>query len=192
MTGTRHERVALVTLAYVVGFTSAFIAFGVSNINEARVVYQNVDLVESEIDTEYSVDNTMGSVMGATAVLAQYEGGMLTATVGEQRYVLSIDEEIIPAEERVAFAEQGLHVVPPPYVVSPSGKFIYFCEQSGEGTGECQAFVFDVESNVINFVTAAGEKLSVTNELAAAAVWQGDVLNLGGEVSLDTTTPWRF
>lgn len=190
MTGTRHERVALVILAYVVGFTSAFIAFGVSNLNEAKVVYQSV--AEFEVDEEYVAENTIGSVMGASAVMAQYEGGMLTATIGEERYVLSIDEDIIPAEERLAFVEQGLHVVPPPYVVSPTGKFIYFCEQSSEGAGECQAFVFDVENNVINFVTESGEKLVVSGGAAAAATWQGDILHLDGRTSLEATAPWRF
>lgn len=191
MINNRHEKAILITAAYVVGFATAFIAFGISNYNSAELAYQGNDVefapVEASIDPdqEYLYETRLGTAVA-------YEGGILSVSNDEHSFVLSLLSSVVPEEEKSNFIEQGLHVSTPAYLTSPDGRFVYFCEQHDESISECQVFIFDSEKEVTYFVTNdAGEKIRVTIEEAHNAVWDDNILSVGQHISVSNSSPWK-
>jgi hypothetical protein len=87
-----------------------------------------------------------------------------------------------------AFENQGLHVDIPAYIASPDNKFVYFCEQPAK-TDSCNSFVFDVEKNVIEYVSVDGKKLTTTGAVAKTASWSEKGLTIDGKTSAEATAP---
>lgn len=189
MIGTRHEQAMLVVLAYVVGFVTAYIAFGMSNYETARVVY-----IESAVPAEPPVSVVQEALQGqaASAVLAQYADGMLTAKVGEESFVLSVDAAMMGDRVDMSdFTEQGLHDSTPQYTVSPDGRFIFFCE-AYQSEGTCRPFMYSVEENVIRHVTFDGQQAEILNEIATTATWNFNLLQIGDYASTGADTSWTL
>ncbi len=202
--GTKHEKAVLVVMAYIIGFTSGFIAFGISGGMSAKEYKMDSNMPTMEFPPmgEYTpptenppMDTTIPAdaddiTMPAGEVVS-YEDGKLYAMVGDERFVLSISNSIMPRENVEGFSTQGIHENLPAYVASADSNYVYFCEQQGS-TPECTHFVFDVTSNIIQFVSVDGEKLVTDNSVATEATWGTTGLTVAGYTSIDPTMPWKL
>jgi len=190
MEGTKHEKVVLVVLAYIIGFTSGLIAFGINQSvflgadgqdSELKYDVQKISTDESFNDTEHS-DNTE---------IVTYKDGYLRVISGDNNFLLSIDKNLVDEESLDSFTEQGLHTAIPFFVASPDNRYVYFCEQHSIDDS-CMSFVFDSKSSVIQFVNNNGQKLSTTAAVARGAHWGDDgMLIIGDFSSLTIDTPWK-
>ncbi len=193
--GTKHEKALLVILAYIVGMTSGFIAFGLTQDNyqatEAQPIFQTEELTEmtSSEDTanEPAIPDKIDTV---TAV--DYVDGRLQLHFAGETSLLSVEKSQLTAEVITTFSNQGAHVAVPAYTLSPDKKFLYFCEQHSN-VDSCNNFVYDIYNKNIHYITTNNTKITTTNEQAKSAVWTSEgKLTILDQLSIDTNIPWKL
>lgn len=189
MTGNRHEQAVLVIMAYVVGFVTAFIAFGANQIDEAtHVVYVPTSTVQAKSTS--APQSSPGNV--ASAASAYYEQGMLTTQTENGPVVLSVDAAMAPElTNDPQFAGQGLHQSLPIYAASPDGSFVYFCEQFTT-RDSCRSFVYDTEQDVIIPVTFAGDPAEISITAANSAEWTENTLRISDYQVNSISNTWNM
>lgn len=192
MEGSRHERVVLVIVSYVIGFITAFIAYSVStSSNEPSqpvfVVYE----VANEYDYKKFADESNEATEVFTEVL--YQDGRLLVKRGAELLLVSLnpDEAGFPSNA-LAGEPQGHHVTEPTYELAPDGNKLFFCEQKSTSEDVCSSFILDVQERVVRPVKVAGEPLRITPEEAKEAVWDGNKLALYDLASVDESQPWNL
>jgi hypothetical protein len=202
--GTKHEKVVIIVLAYVMGFTAGFICFGISaKFNNAVAPVplvsvaapQAVEPTESTPTADATEPATVEETVAASPAAnnlgvasVTYTEGKLQAGIGANTYLLSMKTDSLDSTEKAEFKKQGTHTDIPAYSVSPDNNWIFFCEQQTTDDS-CNAFMFDVANNVIKYVSADGKKLSVTAAVAKAATWSDKGFTLDGKTSTDATNP---
>ena len=201
--GTKHEKVVIIVLAYVMGFTAGFICFGISTNRSAVGGTDSPAAVQALFAPEQISADTLISTPEPTETTAEiatnpeaahgpatvtYTDGKLQAQVGDNSYLLSMRTSGLDSAAQSAFKNQGAHQDIPAYTVSPNGKFIHFCEQQS-ADDSCMNFIFDVEKNVINYVSIDGKKVTTTGSIAKAATWSENGLTLDNKTSADAAAP---
>ena len=181
MEGTRHEKIIIAIAAYVIGFSTAFIAFGVNQVNKtAPSDFSNAYI--SPVSAQTPVHH-----METTVSLAE-EG--LFAISQERKRILSANRNYLEANVVEALGETGLHYAIIDAEVSPNGKFIYFCEQLTSLDDTCGAFVYSVGADTIYEVSLDSERF---RPIVAdhESVWnEGNLLLTEGAVSVNADVPW--
>ncbi len=191
--GTKHEKAVLIVLAYIIGLTSGFIGFGISNHFSGETM--EVAVAPDFIPEGYipPTGNPPGDTDATetTEEVARYEDGKLYAYVNGDRFVLSLSNEVMPVENVEGFATQGIHKKLPVYSASDDKRFVYFCEQQTDAD-ECTHFIFDANENVIQPVSVDGQKFITTISEALTAAWNGDTITIGQYSSASVATPWKL
>jgi len=191
MNGIRHEQAVLVVMAYIVGFVTAFIAFGISESNKALPL------------TNYKTDNHISANQVAEAADADvvevthsdnkvsYEDGMLQVhNVYDNPIVLSVDVSLMPElAEDPQFSDQGVHQSLTQYGVSQDGNYVYFCEQMVQ-PDTCRSFVYDITEDLITPLTFSGDGAEIAVADAATARWSNGVLQIAEYTSEYQSGMW--
>lgn len=180
MEGTRHERAALVVVAYFIGAVTVFIGFNAPQVDYSE---STTDLTASVINANQSVQATQASS------IARYAERVLTVMTldGERTLSFSVEaSDQIPSE----FSVQGAHFGELSYSASPSDEFIFFCEQKSPDADTCSPFVYDVLSDTIYPLRLNGERVALLTTAAGTASWSGNILTIGSETSRDAVSPW--
>lgn len=189
MTGNRHEQAILVVMAYIVGFVTAYIAFGANQVEQAtEIVYVPTSLATPADQTIASTlaDAVTAANNAAAIAGAYYEQGQLSVNKNNETVLLSIDTEVMPElVNDPQFADQGLHQSSPIFIESSTGRYVYFCEEYSI-PGSCRSFVYDTEQDMIIPVTINGEKSEIVLEEAATATWNDERLQINS-YDLDAT-----
>ena len=141
MEGTRNERVAIVLTAYVIGFITAYIAFGVmqleSSVKFAQVPAQNTALVIASQNTDMSVELT--------------ESGLFLLQ-GNERTLISAASDSGLAE--------GTHVDISNYSLSDDESQVYFCELPTLDSESCRPYIYSINDAVVYPVTVGNERVA--------------------------------
>lgn len=190
--GTKHEKAVLIIVAYIIGFTSGFIAFGLSALyqSNANLAALPTDFTPQATPYTPPTSNPPADSESDDVAVASYSDGKLYATIGAEKFVLSISDEVMPNDNVEGFSTQGIHIGLPAFSTSSDGRFIHFCEQK-TAEDSCMHFVFDATSNLIQFVAVDGTKLSTSLEEAEAVEWNGNILSIGNYRSIDGNSPWE-
>lgn len=183
MEGTRHEKVALVAIAYLIGFITAFIAFGVNKIHTgSETLVIRHDTSNAEIQTE--AHNAI------TSVGLDEEG--LFAVTSQRERLLSADRDILNASVISSTGEPGFYYSIIDAEASRNGQFAYFCEQLLEEAAECDPYVYELATDMLHPVRMDGE-LFKPNSNEHTSLWTEDsLLMLNGAVSSDPAQPWNL
>lgn len=212
MEGTKHEKAILVLLAYIIGFTSAFIAFGIAKSisvdADDTVAYEIVsdsmgdtdDMMVPETDVQPTAEAPLPSapeegaadssvLLTGKGTEVYYENGKLYASTNGDMHLLSVAKNKLTSAVAEAFSSQGSHIAIPKFSVSTDGSFVYFCEQQQE-TDSCVNFVYDVTGDVIQYVSAEGKKVVTSAAIAETANWTPAGLTFGTYRSQSTEKPW--
>ena len=193
--GTKHEKAVLVILSYVSGFTAGFIIFGMSALSSARPVESVIYEVPPPTDVSINmVDEVAAPVEPEAPALTEevlYKDGRLMANVNGASVLLSAQLATVDAETAKTFANQGVHQAIPKYQASDDANFVYYCEQHSEADS-CMNFVYDVENQLIQYVTVDGKKLVSNAVTAQTATWNNNMLTIGTATSIDATAPWKL
>ena len=193
--GTKHEKAVLVILSYVSGFTAGFIIFGMSALSSARpaesVIYHEPQATDISMNTQDQVPAPVEQEAPAPIDEVMYKDGRLMANVNGASVLLSAQLATVDAETAKTFANQGVHQAIPKYQASDDANFVYYCEQHSEADS-CINFIYDVEKQIIQYVTVDGKKLFSNAETAQTATWNNGLLTIGTATSIDATTPWKL
>jgi hypothetical protein len=194
--GTKHEKAVLIIIAYIIGFTSSFIAFGVMKQYQEAPALLETTQVWPEGYTPPTEQPPLEEVSAADmpaspSEMATYEDGKLYATVEGERYVLSLSNDIMDVTNVEGFATQGIHEALPTYSASADGRFVHFCEQQTPADS-CTHFVFDASRNVIQPLSLEGKSFITTVNEALSTVWNGDALRIAQYASVSQAEPWKM
>ncbi|MFM2339429.1 MAG: hypothetical protein RLZZ360_65 [Candidatus Parcubacteria bacterium] len=191
--GTKHEKAVLVVLAYIIGLTSGFIGFGVTQAGSQALesTTPNAFIPEGYTPPDTPPPSDESAATAGGGEVARYEDGKLYAYVHGDRFVLSLSNEVMPVENVEGFATQGIHKKIPTYSSSADGNFVHFCEQQTDAD-ECTHFIFDATENVIQPVSFDGKKFITTISDALTAAWNGDTITIGSYSSAAAITPWKL
>lgn len=190
MEGTKHEKALLVVLSYIVGLTSGFIAFGLTQSNQILETTDVVSSYEGESQLVATTEeNSVEETPVSSGVKVTYDDGRLTVDVNGSIQLLSVERSRLNLEAASYFTKQGTHSIEPVYKLSPDSKYVFFCEQDTT-TDSCQSFVYDIQNEMIHYVTNNGTKLALSRDEAKQVVWDGLVLVAGLNTSNSSESPW--
>lgn len=167
-----HEHALLVALAYVIGFTTAFIAFHLAEQSRAGFA---ADFVGS--DYHFLNDEE------PKAEILVKEGSLFVTKAGKER--------VLSAKTDGMQAEDGFHLRIITASVSPNNNFVYYCVQIREGSNKCMNYVYSMETDEVHRVKTGDEQLVSVSEETGDFGWQEDgSLTLGDLRSSDNLKPW--
>ena len=164
----KHEQALLVGLSYVIGFVTAYIAFGIQHSSTHPVDHVAVQEIVSE---------ARGEVQAFVD-----EIGLFAEVDGEAMLISARTEGLIESP--------GYHYAVPVAAVSPSGAFIHYCEQSLEVPTVCNHYIYDVEDHMVYPVSLSGQQLRSEVGEARAGWDASGILTIGENVSRTVSVPW--
>jgi hypothetical protein len=183
MEGTRHEKIALIVISYVIGFTSAFIAFGVNKIDsgERFIPIEDVQAMNSDVSDTHHSELSVG--VG--------EEGLFVITKDKER-ILSANKNLLEASVISSEPISGFFYNIIEAEASRDGNFVYFCEQLMEEDAHCDPYVYSVLDDTLYRVTFEDEKIQPLI-LAHDSTWTDEsTLILNSAVSVDPGQPWKL
>ncbi len=179
MEGTRHEKVALIIAAYVIGFITAFIAFG----QDKPQTHESIVLITEEKAFAAPVQESTQTMVGFD------EDGLYAITPAGER-IISANRNVLSASalESTGLAGYFYNIID----AEPSrdGAYIYFCEQLTAESENCDAYVYALATDTLYRVTLDAQAYSPTIA-GHNSMWgtQND-LTLSGAISINTQMPW--
>ncbi len=151
MEGTRHERVLTVLSAYLIGFTTAFIAFGVTQIEDSvNFVYVPVPTQTAAVVD--AVEEPAPAPVASDLVAYLTEDGLVYAKDGAETLVSAYAEDADMDGVHHSIFEFGL---------SPDENFLYFCEVPTSEAEACKPFVYSAAADAVYPVTEAGDRIAL-------------------------------
>lgn len=164
-----HTHAILVALAYLIGFITAYIAFGLSQTG----YHKSKPMVK---DQHY----------GASAY-----SSVKAVTTDEGLFMSSQDQErIISAKSEGEVLKLGYHRNIVAVSVSMDGEYIYYCAEMNE-EGSCHHFVYVKADDMVYSVVKDGQPLVTDNGFSQNVMWRkSNALQIGNLLSSDTTKPW--
>ncbi len=198
--GTKHEKVVLVLLAYIIGITSGYIAFATQS-KSMSVVYKDTShQVSAVVETEMT-DSTAGTEeeMGSGTVLGDiarsdefvhYTNGRLIVDSPGLRMLISVHADNVGDDVQPGFEMQGIHVAAPVFVADEARENVFFCEFFTVDT-ECSAYIYNVSDVTIKPVVLNGEQLVLTEAEARTAAWTDGQFAVANLISFPRE-PWRL
>jgi hypothetical protein len=192
MEGTRHERAALVGVAYFLGFLTTFIWLGYNTV--ATSTAPIIPAVAQPASVVSAVAATPEPVAPAPVApgVVKYENGILEVSALGGSRTLSFNVDVSDDANSAEFADQGLHAGELSYAASPSGEYVFFCEQKTTEAETCSPFVYDVLADKIYRVTNDGERVDLLTSAAKTVTWSDNALVIGDVVAKDTSKPWAL
>ena len=176
----KHERAIAVALSYVIGFTTAYIAYAI--IIETTPVQQTLTVANTTQSQAASLaDITTLAVTGSQGVVVETEEG-IEVTRGDETRLIAVKRSFVPEFGAEAYDElikaNSSH----------DGLFTFYCVTNN--SVECEAYIYSWEQNGIYPVKVDGERASfLANELNIA--WSSDNrLQFNTAVSVSAETPW--
>lgn len=154
MEGTRNERVAILLTSYLIGFITAYIAFGVVQLEESVKFVQLPDQNMASIIAAREEVLTTQSVY-----IAVDKEGLVLIKDGE-RILLSSNTQGNSNE----FLLEGQHVAISDYSLSNNKEYVYFCELPSSDLDSCRPYIYSIAETIVYPVTVNGERVAFDAE----------------------------
>jgi len=185
MEGTRHEKIVLVLVAYVIGFITAFIAFGLKG-DSVPV------LVRSEnLSSQLNVNSEEYTTADAAITDVGFGSDGLFVMTNDSERILSADKNALSASV-ISTTDNipGFYFSIIDAEASRDGKFAYFCEQRVADAEECYPYVYSIDDDSVHAVKVDGS-LYLSPIASHESSWsERGVLTLNQMMSVDAATPW--
>lgn len=189
MEGSRHEKAVLTAVAYIIGFTAAYILFGNFNSQTAGSTPAfissqtgNVASVAAALPISEEVEDV------AVEFAVAYREGELQVVTKQGVQVLSVNPDTTGVD--IAGLTQGYHYGDIHYIVSEDKKFVFFCEQQDVDSDTCFGYVFDVDANKIYPISKGGVAVRISDASARDTIFTTLGLKIGSNYSANPKAPW--
>lgn len=184
MEGTRHEKAVMVIVSYVLGFTTAFIAFGVNEMYGGNISGVQIDSSSLQIFGDNTISDSRVKV-GFT------EEGLFAVTKHYNR-LLSANKNVLSASAISSVDASGFHYSISDAKASDDGQFIYFCEQVSKDSEDCYPYVYSLIQDAVHPVRVNGKLLEMS-VLNTESSWSGNsYLTLTTFSSINADEPWML
>lgn len=184
--GSRHEKVIIVLSSYVIGFLTAYIAFGMNDthVSTTLVMVEEVPQTAAVAETETETETNLSEVQ----VVIDPKG--LQYVRNNETRLLSVNISALDSAAEYA-GMSGVHHNIYGQALSPDNRFVYFCEQTVAGADVCQPFVYDSVTDSVHRVMRADGSTDLAITTHQSAWEQNGTLVLPGFRSQSPVTPWR-
>ena len=182
MEGTRHEKVLLIILSYIIGFTTAFIVFGFGNQQTSSI---DLPSYTPKASAQDSTDALKASVVFK-------EDGVYVVTSRYDR-ILSANKNALSSNVLASIGDSaGFHYRVIDAEASRNAKFVYYCEQISEDDDSCHPYVYSVDLDAVFPVEHNNEKVTYPVEGHSSVWMETNALMIGSTVSGDPARPWEL
>jgi hypothetical protein len=186
MIGTRHEKAVIVLTSYVIGFTTAFIAFGLTTMHYSdKQMSKRAPHMQSAKKVDYKEVHNNISAIGTD------ESG-LYVTIGGYNRIISGNKNALEASVIASITGPGYAVKHHMPQVTEDGWFAFYCEQAEEGATDCAPFVYSLFDDTIHKVTLDGVHESLTIDDVNVSWAENNQLIINSFTSSDPKMPWIF
>lgn len=180
----QHERAAIMALTFCIGFTTAFIAYGLPETSVPGPIVQATNSQRAAvIDTQPTGATAPVTSKSNVAPGVSLDADGLWLLANGEEYLVSPSASFAPEMEE---AHVDIHQA----VVRNDGAYLFFCAETPAAAGMCEPRVFDVENYRVHRVESQGQ----TGNLEPATMdvtWLADgSLNINGYTSVSLATPW--
>jgi hypothetical protein len=178
MEGTRHEKVGLIIASYVIGFVTAFIAFGQAKMTAPEPIV----VIQREVERTTSVaEASQPTTVGFN------EDGLYAITPQGER-IISANRNVLSASAVESLPGYFYNIID----AEPSrdGSFVYFCEQLTEESESCDSYVYSVAADTLYRVTVDGEAYSPAIAGHNSMWGTQNELSINGALTMDLSHPW--
>ena len=182
MENSRHDRVIVIVSSYIIGFTSAFIAFGLTNTSN-----NNLKLTTSDFKVAHEVANVVESEKKTASLHIEADGLVVVTPEGERLLSARKTPELAAS---VIASKPGYAVKLTEAELSRDSKYVYFCEQLSSDTETCDPYVYSLSEDVLHPVKVGGEDYKPVNETHHSAWSPAGFLTLDGHISTSIAEPW--
>ncbi len=181
MIGTRNEKVLIVLTSYIIGFTTAFIAFGVSSDVDTPIA----EYVAPKESISYKEIHQNIQSIGTSS-----EG--LFVNVGGYERIISASLSVLSASAIQSTGRQGYAFKHHTPLVSKDGWFAFYCEQEDADDTTCVPYVYSLFDDTVHPVTLDGKVEEIAIESYSADWDDQNLLSINGYPSLSNERPWEF
>jgi hypothetical protein len=194
MEGSRHEKAALISVAYLIGAVTVFIGLYsttslgtesrinlVATMPAAVISATDLDKREPSLSAEAAADVVIGNV--------SYLDGVLAIQTALGRKILSFNPTTSGLEVSADFVRQGAHLGSLPFVSAPGERFVFFCEQK-DVPGDCSPFIYDALVEKVYGVKADSNNLALSLEEAEQTTWDAHGLSVPRFIVVNPEKPW--
>lgn len=184
MEGSRNEKIVIVLSAYVIGFTTAFIAFGINNSYTPSVP-------EEDFSRSYVQPLSVKVAPQVISSIEENDEGFF-AVIGGYKRMLSAKRSTLGANVIASNATSGFYTAIIANTLSKDAQFVYFCEQQKTDAKDCAAYVYSLADDSLHRVKVNGKSYDPIIE-GHTALWNDDTtLVLNGITSTEAIKPWNF
>jgi hypothetical protein len=187
MEGHRHEKVAIVLCAYIIGFTTAFIGFGVSSIQKNEVQKES-----AKSETPVVVEDAASKIQKNIITSISFGDDGLYAVTPVGNILLSVNKSALEASVIGATRSSGYYFKIIDAEASRDGKFAYFCEQLMENDTTCDPYVYDLQGDILHKVSTNASVIQATISSHASSWDEDGRLTLNGKSSGGFEKPWEL
>lgn len=167
-----HESALLVVLAYVIGFTTAFIMFVLANDTKQQIV-----------DPAFEPDVDMTQDRPASKLeLMQTGEGLFVKLNGHERIISAFTDD--------SEADAGFYTAIVSATISPDGQYVHYCAKMEVGAATCRHFVYSAAEDATYMLKDAGEQLETPDAMAAEWSWSVDSTLSDGERVAGPASRW--
>lgn len=187
MEGHRHEKVAIIICAYIIGFSTAFIGFGVNALQNTEVQKKSMtaEVVKvAEVPKADIQKNVITSI--------SFGGDGLYAVTPAGNILLSVNKSALEASVIGATRNSGYYFAIVDAEASRDGKFAYFCEQLMENDTTCDPFVYDLQGDILHKVLKDGNAITLDVKSHASSWNETGFLTTNGAMSISAEKPWQL
>lgn len=183
----QHERAAVMALTFCIGFTTAFIAYGVPQVSAPVPVAfapatQPAAIIIAESPESVPAPAPSAAVATAQPGVALDKEGLWFLRNGERLLV----SPSIASAPTIPEAHVDVHQA----VARADGAYLFFCAETAAAAGVCEPRVFDSTNFGVHRIQSQGQ----TGTLDPAQLevsWQSDGrLAINGFVSSSAVQPW--
>lgn len=188
MEGTRHEKTAIMLAAYVIGFTTAFIAFGINRLSDPA----NMQIETTQSTSLYTEEKGADANAEEITNIGFNKDGLFAITSGYER-LLSADKSVLGANISNSVQDTpGFYYSIVDAEASRNGKFVYFCEQISADADNCDPYVYSLQDDSVHPIKLDGEAYKALIAEHESAWSESNHLVLNKMTSVDNITPWVF
>lgn len=185
----KHEKIVLVGLAYCIGFTTAFIAFGFQNeyghMQVPQVREYGASGLVQKLPAEEVAETTAASSYEFIDDAVITEEGLFATMQDEMRVVSAYAPS---PEGRVA----GFHYRVVDMLVSPDQSYLYYCVLLSQEDTTCRSYLYHAASDAVYPVKDITTNAYLETEVGSLEVtWtEQNMLIVSGYSSISMEEPW--
>ncbi len=180
----QHERAAIMALTFCIGFTTAFIAYGLPTTPTPLVVVpttQSATALNAQPVQRPSVAPVASTDNVNAGVALDTEGLWMQA--GNERLLISPS---VAAAPDMPEAHLDIHQA----VVRTDGTYVFFCAETVTSNGACEPRVFAMDDFRVYRVEAAGQTGTLEPAELEVTWLANGALAINGFTSVSSDTPW--